>query len=778
MQKKLRVVLSLALVLVGFGVTPAYAGYAPNKPVFTEDPLSNSSANSPIESGTVTVKWAQFVIDSTHEAPAWYDIKAVSGGTTKTVRVAKSESVTSYSGTITGLTGGTSYSITVTAENLTGTSVSDAKPVTVITSPDKPGSLTTDTAKASITLNWAAPSNTGGSAITGYLIRNVGTGETTTVSNPALTSLTIGSRTPGSTITYQIAARNQNGLGPYADFEPTTIPSPPSTPSKPELTNGNTSITAQWTAVAATASSPVSGYKVYLRDMSKATAETPTVTTSTSVTFESLTAGASYTVRVLATNLAGDSALSETSTVKTLPAASVLADNTPVFTPSTLPDLVIGGTTTVTVTAPSGGTPTIALTTTPAGACTWNNTTGVVTAVASGTCTLTATIAQTGQYAQGVLPKTFTVTKTLQTITFAAIANQPLPGPLTLAATSTSGLTVTFTASDNCTVTGNTLSFTSTGSCTVIADQAGNTTYEVAPSVRRTFTITTASSSGSSGGGSSGGSSSGGGGGIAGGGGGGVGTTWFNLFMADPDNLTAAYAGVACATFTLKLKEGDKTFGPICATKSGSLDFEANDGDYTIRTFDKDFPASFKEYAAKITFGTFEVVDAGYRGGSVPRRIITTLKRSEFGNAAPAPAPTPTPTPKATPGVTPIATPSPTASGKATPTPSASAKPTSFAIGGKVTGAVRPSTIAAATSSVAVKLSANFQPIIPAVKKGEKITMTVKDAKGASFTAPVVTASKAGNVKMPSVKFAVAGKYTITIKVGTKTKVVTVNARK
>jgi hypothetical protein len=650
--------------------------------------------------------------------------------------------------------------------------VSDAQNVTLVTSPDVPGSRTSETARQSITLNWAAPSNSGGSAITGFLIRNIDSGETTTVSNPTLTSQTIGNQVPGSTVSYQIAAINRNGVGPYGDYDDAVIPAPPTAPGKPDLTKSQTSVTASWVAV--TATSPVTGYKVYLRDMSKSSSETPTVTTSTTITFDSLTAGASYTVRVLATNLAGDSALSETSTTQTLPNASVLTTNTLTFSPDPLPDLVIGGTTTVNVTALSG-TPTIALTATPAGACTWNNTSKVVTAAAAGTCTLTASIAQTGQYAQGVLSKTFTVTKTLQTITFNSIANQPLPGPLILSASSTSGLAVTFTASDNCTVTGNTLSFTTTGSCTVIADQAGDNTYQAASSVRRAFTITAAASN-NSGGGNSGGGNSGGGGAVGGGGGGGVGTTWFNLFMADPENLTVGYSGTACAFFILKSKEGDKSFGPICAAKSGALDYEANDGDYIIRTFDKDFPAAFKEYVAKVTFGTFEVVGAGFRGGSVPRRVITTLKKSEFGNVAPPPTPTATPSPTATPGVVPLPTPKPSTS--ASPSPSPSPKPTGYVIGGKVTGTVKASTLTAATTKVTLKLSANFQAVVPTAKKGDKITMVIKDPKGKSFTAPVVKVAKAGSVKLPSIKFSIAGKYTITVKVGTKTKIVTVTATK
>ncbi len=262
------------------------------------------------------------------------------------------------------------------------------------------------------------------------------------------------------------------------------------------------------------------------------------------------------------------------------------------------------------------------------------------------------------------------------------------------------------------------------------------------------------------------------------GGGGGVGTTWFNLFVSDPEAPTQPYPGNACATFIHRLKEGDKEYGPICANKAGALDFEANDGEYLIRTYIKGQPEKYKEYRARITFGTFDVAGAGYRGGSVPRRIITLLTQSEMAkvDASPSPTPSASSNPSATPKPSPTA--SPTSSPTASPSAPAVVKPNGFVVGGKVTGAIRPSTLTAAKSKVTLKLSANFQAVIPSVKKGEKLIMVVKDPKGKSLTVAKVTAARAGTIKLPSIKFSVAGKYTITIKIGTKTKVVTLTATK
>ena len=684
MRAKFAKLTTIALVLGLFNALPAMAAFAPNAPTNVVV-TSSSPANTPVESGTVSVTWTASATDSSHDAPVYYIVKATVGSVIHQTTVARSGTITEYSTTLSGLTGGTSYAVTVAAYRQEGTASSTAINLTVVTSPEAPGSLTTETAKQSIILGWAAPTNAGGSAVSSYTIRNNVSLETITVADPSLTSKTILNLQAGSAAKFSIRANNSNGSSDWAPFKEEVIPALPAAPATPVISNGERSITATWVAVQAT--SPVTSYKVYLRDMSKSAAETPTVTTLTSATFESLTAGASYTVRVLATNIAGDGPLSETSTVKTLPAATQLASNTPVFSPANLPNLQRGSTQVISVTSPSGETITVTAVGTPSGACTYNANTRTVTAVEIGTCTVTATAAATTLFAVGIVNKVFTITKTLQTITFGQIANQPLPGPFTLTATASSGLTVTYTASDNCTITSNRVNFTGAGSCTVVAQQAGNDVYEVASPVTRTFTITPEVGGGSSsGGGSSGGGSSGGG--FIGGGGGG--------------------------------------FAPA------------------------------------------------------PPTVETTTPTVA---PTPPPSPSPTPTPIAKPTPTPSVTPTPTP----TPTPSPSAtksaittKTSTFAVNttSKIVGPVKSSTLSASTTSLSVKSTSNFQPVLPVVKKGDKVTMVIKDAKGKSYTVAAVTVSKSGSLKLPAVKFTQKGSYTITIKVGTKSKVVKVTATK
>lgn len=79
--------------------------------------------------------------------------------------------------------------------------------------------------------------------------------------------------------------------------------------------------------------------------------------------------------------------------------------------------------------------------------------------------------------------------KTAQTISFAPLGNQPLGGvPLTLGATASSGLPVTYTlVSGPATLSGNQLSLTGPGAVTVQASQPGDGEFLPAPNVSRSF---------------------------------------------------------------------------------------------------------------------------------------------------------------------------------------------------------------------------------------------------------------------------------------------------
>jgi uncharacterized repeat protein (TIGR01451 family) len=90
---------------------------------------------------------------------------------------------------------------------------------------------------------------------------------------------------------------------------------------------------------------------------------------------------------------------------------------------------------------------------------------------------------------------TISVVVQSQTITFPPIATQTYPvAPITLNATASSGLAVSYTASGPATVSGNILTITGGGSVTVQATQAGNANYSPAAPVSQTFVVNQAPS--------------------------------------------------------------------------------------------------------------------------------------------------------------------------------------------------------------------------------------------------------------------------------------------
>ena len=99
---------------------------------------------------------------------------------------------------------------------------------------------------------------------------------------------------------------------------------------------------------------------------------------------------------------------------------------------------------------------------------------------------------------EGSATGTLVIAKGDQTITFGALGDKTYGGAtFGVSATSSSGLAVTFSAGPaaNCSVSGTTVTIGNAGSCTVTAAQAGNSNWNPAPNVNRSFTIAKASGS-------------------------------------------------------------------------------------------------------------------------------------------------------------------------------------------------------------------------------------------------------------------------------------------
>ncbi|MCP3144830.1 fibronectin type III domain-containing protein [Pyxidicoccus xibeiensis] len=142
-----------------------------------------------------------------------YTVRALSGET-----VVATESVTGTTATLTGLTNGTSYMVTVTANNAVVSGPASAPvAVTPRTVPGVP-TVTLEVGDATIRVVWTLADD-GGSPVDQFIIRRY-VGETlvrTSFGVPEGFSLIVNGLTNGETYSFTVTARNAVGTGPTSE---------------------------------------------------------------------------------------------------------------------------------------------------------------------------------------------------------------------------------------------------------------------------------------------------------------------------------------------------------------------------------------------------------------------------------------------------------------------------------------------------------------------------------------------------------------------------------
>jgi len=150
-----------------------------------------------------------------------YVVRVYAGTSTtpaRTVQVGRS----AVRATVSGLTNGGDYTVTVAAQNRLGTGTASApsavvKPAVPIVAPNAPTLRNATAGSQSATVTWRAPRQTGGAPITGYVV-SVYQGSSNVVVRtvPAAataTSLTVTELTPGTAYRFRVAAVNEAGTG-------------------------------------------------------------------------------------------------------------------------------------------------------------------------------------------------------------------------------------------------------------------------------------------------------------------------------------------------------------------------------------------------------------------------------------------------------------------------------------------------------------------------------------------------------------------------------------
>src|SRR2546425_253622 len=116
---------------------------------------------------------------------------------------------------------------------------------------------------------------------------------------------------------------------------------------------------------------------------------------------------------------------------------------------------------------------------------------GTVHLTGAGSCTITASQPGDANHNPAVsVSRSFSIAKANQTIAFGALANKTFgDADFNVSATASSGLSVSFAATGNCTIAGNTVHLTGAGACTITASQAGNANFNAAANVPQSFNI-------------------------------------------------------------------------------------------------------------------------------------------------------------------------------------------------------------------------------------------------------------------------------------------------
>ncbi len=206
------------------------------------------------------------------------------------------------------------------------------------TAPDAPTNLVVDeTESDQLTLTWEAPVETGGSTITGYTVQHKLSTDTdypsssTTVTT---TSATITGLDPATLYDVRVAAVNEIGTGEWLFGQGTTALSAPQAPTNVEVAVASgTSLSVSWQAPSQTGGADITGYEVRYHDTGLFPISWNTVpnVTGTDATITNLTTGVEYLVQVAAINSVGTGTYSDEKygTPATAPAAPTNLSITP-----------------------------------------------------------------------------------------------------------------------------------------------------------------------------------------------------------------------------------------------------------------------------------------------------------------------------------------------------------------------------------------------------------------------------------------------------------------
>lgn len=393
------------VALTGTGVTTTLANLSASTKYYVQVAAvtgAGTGAYSPVVSA-VTGSWAApdapaapvATLNGTTASLAWVapanNGVAITGYTvtaTPSNGLTITQSGTTPSATITGLTAGTNYTFHVTATNAAGTSAASpesntVRPVSVASAPTAVAASVTGLSTATVT--WNAPADDGGSPITGYRVTASPSTGVSIVQNGTDTSAQVSGLTAGTSYIFSVVAINAAGSSPAAASASTLIATAPAAPAAPSATvTSGSSVNLAWAAAAANGS-PISSYRVqYSTDSTFASGVTTVDSgkSTTGLTVSGLTAGSTYFFRTAAVNAYGMSDYSAAT-------AGIVVDVAPNAVSAVTATVADAASANVSWTAPTANSGTSA-------------TSYVVTATATGGDTVTSTVTDTSAVLTGL----------------------------------------------------------------------------------------------------------------------------------------------------------------------------------------------------------------------------------------------------------------------------------------------------------------------------------------------------------------------------------------
>ncbi|MGQ0791889.1 MAG: fibronectin type III domain-containing protein [Nitrosopumilaceae archaeon] len=309
------IALLLALILLtGTLVAPIGFSEAQSSDLVAPNPPTNLTA-TPVSNNQINLSWIA-PVNSTLDQVNGYKIEISShcSGSFGVLVANTTTTSTTYSNT--GLVQGICYAYKVSAINPASIgSTSNTAYATTWTVPSNPISLSANAISSSqINLSWIAPTNTGGTSVTGYMIqkRDSCSGSfSTLIANTSNTSTTYSNTdlVNGTCYQYRVFAHNVVGTSMESNNatgitlqNPTPSPSPPSAPGGLSVVaKSNTALKLTWSA-SSTSGISIIGYQI---QRNGTTIVNNTSNTQTSFTNSGLLPAHEQTYRVAAWNSAG-----------------------------------------------------------------------------------------------------------------------------------------------------------------------------------------------------------------------------------------------------------------------------------------------------------------------------------------------------------------------------------------------------------------------------------------------------------------------------------------